>query len=229
MLEEPTGDSGRRPAIPTPTMLADRLGVTTTAVILGVAAVVAAALGGWWALRTPSGPAPEQLMPSVAAMPAPSLPATTAPAPLVVHVDGAVLRPGVHELPADGRVLDAVQAAGGLSENADGSRLNLAQPLNDGARLWVPSIGEEQQPDIIEPTPATTPAATGSVGGSAKVNINTADAVALQALPGIGPSLAAAIIEHRARAGPFATVGALENVAGIGPAKLEQIRPLVSV
>ena len=230
MPEGPAHHSGRRPAIPTPTMLADRLGVSVAAVVLGTAAVLAAAAGGWWALRTPPGPTPEEILPMAGAVeiPVPS-PAPVRALPIVVHVDGAVARPGVHELPAGSRVLDAVAAAGGLVAQADGDRLNLAEPLSDGTRLWVPLVGEQQPPDLVRATPgsaAVVPA--GSVGG-VTVNINSADVSALQSLPGIGPAIAAAIVEHRHQHGPFTSVGDLDKVPGIGAGRLDQIRDLVSV
>ena len=239
MIIEPSGDEGRRPkllpaSLPTPTALADRLGVSATAVVLGLAGVIAAALGGWWALRPPPGPDPEEILPVVGSVSIPvPPPETTAPAPMVVHVAGAVKRPGVHELPAGSRVFDAVNAAGGLTKAADGSRLNLAQPISDGVRVWVPAAGEVGEPEVVHATAGTDSGSAADVSGAgpggAKVNVNTADAAALQALPGIGPSLAAAIVEHRDRAGSFARVDDLDKVSGIGPAKLERLRPFVEV
>ena len=212
-------------------MLADRLGVSVAAVVLGAVGVAAAAAGGWWALRTPPGPDVAEILPSAHAVPIPTPAPAVAPEPvIVVHVDGAVARPGVHELPAGSRVADALDAAGGLTGDADGARLNLAEPMSDGSRLWVPSAGEEREPSVVRATPAATPAGGGQTGAAAvPVDINTADAAALESLPGIGPALAGAIIEHRDRVGTFLRVDDLERVSGIGPAKLEQIRPLVSV
>ena len=230
MPEGPAHQSGRRPAIPTPTMLADRLGVSVAAVVLGAAAVLASALGGWWALRTPPGPAPEEILPMAGAVEIPVPSAVPVPElPIVVHVDGAVARPGVHELPAGSRVVDAVAAAGGLVAEADGDRLNLAEPLSDGVRLWVPLIGETQLPDLVSATPGRAAAAPSGSAGGVTLNINSVDVSALQSLPGIGPALAAAIVEHRHRNGPYTSVDDLDNVSGIGAAKLQQIRDLVSV
>ncbi len=150
------------------------------------------------------------------------------PARIVVDVVGAVVRPGLHELPATSRVADAVEAAGGLTAEADRMRLNLAEPLIDGARLWVPEVGESAGPEVV---PVTAGTGDGSRAGAAgaRLNVNTADAAALEELPGIGPALAVAIVEHRRRSGPFATVDELVEVSGIGPVKLEQIRPLATV
>jgi competence protein ComEA len=149
------------------------------------------------------------------------------PARIVVDVVGAVVRPGVHELPAASRVADAIDAAGGFTVDADRVRLNLAEPVADGAHVWVPAFGESSGPDLV---PVVTvsggagPAGPGGGDGSEKVDINAADAASLERLPGIGPSLAAAIVEHRQRNGPFANIDELIEVSGIGPVKLEQIR-----
>lgn len=167
-------------------------------------------------------------------IPTPAPPTSSAPelARIVVDVVGAVVRPGVHELPAASRVADAIDAAGGLLAHADRIRLNLAEPVADGSRVWVPAVGESSGPDLV---PVITGAGTfGGVedrrgAGSETVDVNTADAALLESLPGIGPSLAAAIVEHRQRHGPFATVDDLIDVSGIGPVKLEQIRPQATV
>lgn len=217
-----------------PGALADRLGVSAAAVVLGALGVVAAAAGGWWALRPPAGPDPAEILPMAGSVPipTPAPPTTTAPEParIVVDVVGAVARPGVHELPASSRVADAIDAAGGFTADADRIRLNLAEPLADGSRVWVPAVGESSGPDLV-PIIGGSGGVSGGSGteggrgaGSETVDINTADAASLEALPGIGPSLAAAIVEHRQRNGPFASVDDLIDVSGIGPAKLEQIR-----
>lgn len=229
----------RRPPILSslsPTALADRLGVSAAAVVFGVLGVAAAAIAGWWALRPPDGPDTAEILPMAGTVPipVPAPPTSSAPEPAVIVVDvaGAVLRPGVHELPAFSRVADAIDAAGGFTADADRVRLNLAEPLTDGARVWVPEVGESTGPDLV-------PVITGSSGGSPPggsrgnesepVDINNADAASLEALPGIGPSLAAAIVEHRQRNGPFASVDELIEVSGIGRVKLEQIRPAATV
>jgi competence protein ComEA len=129
---------------------------------------------------------------------------------VVVQVDGEVVRPGVYRLAAGARVSDAVQAAGGLLPAADAGALNLARLLRDGDRVTVPPR-----------------AASG--GRPAPVNINTASAEQLEALPGIGPVLARRIVEFRARHGPFQRLDDLLEVQGIGPRLLERLRPLVTL
>ena len=233
-METPPGGGGRKLAVPSPGALADRLGVSATAVVLGALGVVAAAVGGWWALRPPDGPDPAEILPMAGSVPIPT-PAPEPAAPesgrIVVDVVGAVVRPGLHELPTGSRIADAVAAAGGLEPDADRVRLNLAEPLSDGSQLWVPAVGESAGPEVVT-------VIAGSSGGnppggadpsSVPLDVNTADETSLQALPGIGPALAAAIVEHRRRAGPFATVDELVEVSGIGPVKLEQVRPMVTV
>ncbi len=208
-----------------PRLLADRLGVAPATVVMGLVGVIAAGVGAWWAFRPPAVPV-EQVLPYVGDVVV-SVPATTtaAPAPLVVHVDGAVLVPGVHEVVPGSRVIDVIQAAGGLGPDADRSRLNLALLVEDEQRVWVPRVGEDE-PSVVEPTGGG--GSGGSAADGATVDINRSSASELEALPGIGPSLAAAIVEHREREGAFGSVEELLDVAGIGPAKLEQLRPMAS-
>jgi len=230
----PVENRGRGFAVPSPGALADRLGVSVAAVVIGALGVAGAAIGGWWALRAPASPDPAEILPRAGSVeiPVPAQSSVRDRGLIVVDVVGAVARPGLHELPASSRVADAVAAAGGLTAEADRMRLNLAEPLIDGSRLWVPALGESTGPEIVPIT--SGPGDGGRLGanagaGGAPLNINTASAAALEELPGIGPALAAAIVEHRQRSGPFATVDELIEVSGIGPVKLEQIRPLATV
>lgn len=203
--------------------VADATGTTPTRILVGGAAVVAAALAVLWVTRPPSPP-PEVSLP-FASTTAPAAATTSAmPTKVVVHVAGAVVHPGVHELPAGARVVDAVEAAGGLTSDADGARVNLAAPVNDGERVYVPRVGEPAPPPVAGDT-----SASGSTTSTGPVDLNSADEAALDALPGIGPATAAAIIEHRDRIGRFTSVDQLLDVRGIGEAKLEQLRPLVRV
>ena len=205
--------------------LADATGSTPSRIVVGMVAAVGALAAGWWLLRPPADP-PEEALPfasSTVASVATS--ASTASELLVVHVAGAVAAPGLHELPEGSRVADAIAAAGGLTPQADAARINLAAPVTDGQRVYVLAVGE-QEPAV----------AVGGGGGdptgaapSGPVNLNTADAEALDSLPGIGPATAAAIIEHRGKVGAFTSVDQLLDVPGIGEAKLEALRDLVSV
>lgn len=143
---------------------------------------------------------------------------------LVVHVSGEVANPGVVRLPAEARVVDAIEAAGGLTESADPAAINLAAPLSDGQQVHIARRGETVPVPGIHSgiTPAGPTSATTEDG--ALINLNTASAEQLEALPRIGPSLAARIVEYREDNGLFASIDDLVNVSGIGPAILESIR-----
>ena len=152
----------------------------------------------------------------------------------VFQVAGCVNRPGVYSLAEDKRVLDAISAAGGAKPNADTQSLNLAAKIEDGSRIYVPPKGETGVPIRI-----TTVKPAGRASGSSSdklknpgegvVRINTADAGELQRLPGVGPSTAEKIIDYRAQIGRFTSVEQLDDVKGIGPKKLEKMRPFVAL
>jgi competence protein ComEA len=150
------------------------------------------------------------------------------PMPLRVHVTGAVLVPGVYALPPGSIVDDALRAAGGAAAAADLGRLNLARLLKDGDQVMVPEAGATLPPGV-EPATGGGAEAAAPAASQGPINVNTATAAELETLPGIGPALAARIVEHRSQHGPFANIEALLEVSGIGPAKLETIRALVSV
>jgi competence protein ComEA len=162
--------------------------------------------------------------------------------PVTVHVVGAVLHPGVYELASGARVRDAVTSAGGMAGNAAQTSINLARPLTDGEQIVVSTQDEYAK--------ATAGAATKNVSGASKgvvspggasaenpgapsvgavVNINTADAAALDALPGVGPSTAAKIVADREANGPFASPDDLGRVSGIGTKKLEALKDFIRV
>jgi competence protein ComEA len=157
---------------------------------------------------------------------------TTVAPEIIVHVAGAVASPGVVRLPGGSRVNDAVGIAGGPLPTADLDQLNLAALLVDGDRVFVPQVGATPPPTIA----LRVGGAAGGSGSSATpanaatpVNINTADAAALDALPGVGPSTAAAIIAYRTEHGRFTDVEELQEVRGIGPSKFEAMRDLATV
>jgi competence protein ComEA len=135
-------------------------------------------------------------------------------AQLVVDVAGAVRRPGLYHLAAGTRIADAVTAAGGATAKADVTLVNLAAPLADGEQVLVPARGVAAAPGSA-PSPA------------APVDLNTANAEQLDALPGVGPATAQRIIDYRQAHGPFRSVEELEAVPGIGPAKVAQLKGLV--
>lgn len=141
--------------------------------------------------------------------------------PIIVHVTGAVVRPGVVQLPPSARVADAVEAAGGLADKADIASVNLAEFVVDGSHIHVLEEGESGGP------PAST-AASGAAGvsptGGGCVDVNTADANQLQELDGVGPKLAERILNHRETNGSFPSGDALTEVPGIGPVLVERIK-----
>ena len=161
--------------------------------------------------------------------PASSLPGAS-PVTVIVHVAGQVGSPGVYAVPAGGRVADAVVAAGGTSPEADVEQLNLAARVSDGERIYVPRQGESV-PAVAGPAAPATGLGTATKGGSPTglVDLNTATAEQLEALPGVGPATSKAILAYRASHGRFRSVTELLEVPGIGPAKLEALRPMVRV
>jgi len=142
--------------------------------------------------------------------------------PVVVDVVGAVRRPGVYRLPAGSRARDAVRRAGGARKRADLESVNLATLLADGEQVRVPLL-----PVAGEAAPAG--AGTGATAPPVIVHLNSANAGDLDALDGIGPSLAARIVAYRAAHGGFRSVDELDEVSGIGPKRLEALRPLLAL
>lgn len=205
--------------------VADATGTTPARIAVGGALLALAVAAGVWATRPPEDPV-ELSLPYASTTVAAEAPVVDAePEAVVVHVAGAVAHPGVYELGAGARVIDAVTAAGGLGPGADERQLNLAAPVEDGSRVHVPVEGEDPLPEPVG-SPGG-PAGGASSGGP--VDLNRADAAALEALPGVGPATAAAILEHRERIGRFTSVEQLLDVRGIGEAKLAALRDLVRV
>lgn len=158
----------------------------------------------------------------------------TTAAVLLVHVVGQVRRPGVVSLPPGSRALDAVNKAGGTKSSADLNPVNLARVVADGEQIVVPRRGEAvPRPGASGAAGAGTGAAgQGSAGGGtggALVDLNTADAAALDSLPGVGPVLSQRILDWRTEHGRFSSVDELQEVSGIGDKLLAQIGPKVRV
>lgn len=153
------------------------------------------------------------------------LPPPTSP-PLIVHITGEVNEPGVYTLPPGSRVGDGIEVAGGETTNGDTSLLNLAELIEDGMQIWVPARLEEL-PDGQLPGESAEEFTENPL--SKLININNATQIELESLPGIGPVTAEAIIKYRNENGPFKRIEDIQEVSGIGPAKFEQIRELISV
>lgn len=212
----------RLPVHPSPALVG--LAAVTVVVIVAAALVL---------VRATRPPAPAAL-PS--AVPAPAEPA--GPAPLsasgreedekevVVDVAGAVARPGLVHLRSGARVAEAVAAAGGATAEADLPALNQARVVTDGEQVRVPRVGEPPPPP---PAPAGPGRAAGPGAAGGPVDLNRATPAELDALPGVGPATAAAIITWRDENGGFRRVEDLLEVPGIGPARLERLRPHVRV
>lgn len=143
------------------------------------------------------------------------------PPVVVVHVLGAVVDPGIVELPLGSRVVDAIAAAGGPTDDADLAAVNLARVIADGEQLRLPAVGE---------VPPLSPSAGGAAASAdGRININTADAAGLEQLPGVGPAIAARIIAWREQNGPFRSVDELTAVSGIGEKTLDGLRDRATV
>lgn len=156
----------------------------------------------------------------------PTLAATATPGHVVVYISGAVVRPDVYTLPHDARVKDVVMAAGGFTIDANSERINLAAYIRDAEHIHVPYSGEDLAATTSsEVTTENQPEPV----ADALININSASAVELEELPGIGPALSQRIVDYRTANGPFASVEDLKSVKGIGPAAFEHIRDLVTV
>ncbi len=185
----------------------------------------------------------------------PSATAPAADAPkhskrLYVDVAGAVRRPSLYLLPPDSRIMQAVLAAGGPTAAADMDAVNLAQPVTDGEKVFVPKRGLAPAPLALSPAPSAaasarvpTPplmpaaklgkAAGGSrsgkisAGSGEQIGLNTATLEQLERLPGVGPSMAARILAYRQQSGGFAKIEDLTLVTGIGPKKYAKMAPFL--
>jgi competence protein ComEA len=189
----------------------------TKRIVVAVAALAAVALVGGYGVSMRSRPKP---MGIDLGSPKPSASAGSASADgFYVHIAGAVNRPGLYRLPPGARVDDAIRAAGGPTADADLNALNLATKVKDGDKVLVPKRGES----------SGGREGGGGAAQSQTVNLNTATADQLDALPGIGPALAQRIVTYREQHGGFRTVDELQKVPGIGPSKFAQLKDLVSV
>ncbi|BCW40735.1 hypothetical protein StoSoilB3_22700 [Arthrobacter sp. StoSoilB3] len=151
----------------------------------------------------------------------------------MVHVAGAVGKPGVVSLPQGSRVFQAIDAAGGAAPGADLTALNLAEVLTDGIKVYIPVVGETPpQNSPVAGAGAVSGAASGTAGPAAtgaKVNINTASLEELGTLPRVGPVTAQRILDWRKEHGAFTSVDELDAVDGIGPKLMESLKDLVTV
>ena len=186
--------------------------------------------------QTGTGIAQEAATVAVSVEPEPVVPAT-----ILVHVCGAVVREGVYELPDNSRVVDAIEAAGGLTGEADGEAVNQASILQDGMRIRIPTLDERDMTDSAPDRAAITVGsegvdmadtpvqAGGGASGAGLININTASVDELVQLPGIGKARAQKIIAYREQYGGFAVIEDIMNVSGIKEKAFAQIKDMITV
>ena len=141
---------------------------------------------------------------------------------ITVDVKGAVKAPGIYDLPVGSRVNDAVQKAGGLTDQADSKGLNLAQKVSDEALVYVPSKGEEASQQAGSEAPSST-------SKDKKINLNKASLEELKQVKGLGGKRAQDIIDHREANGKFKSVNELKKVSGIGAKTIEKLKDYVTV
>jgi len=199
----------------------ERLAALSRGELIGLVALLAVTIGGagLWYVRSLPRPVEVSTTPSGATA---SAPASASPSPeviVLVDVAGWVRHPGVYEFGEGARVIDAIDAAGGVRTGALLEALNLAAPLADGTQILVPREGQE----------GVAPPVTGGAVAGGLINVNTATATELEELPGVGEVIGQAIIDYRTENGPFTSVDQLLDVSGIGDATLENIRDLVTV
>jgi len=216
------------------------------AVALAAIAAIAVLVAIFTLMRDQPAPVRSAKLPPVEAVSSstrgPSPGATTKPdQPVVVSVVGLVHTPGLVTLAPGARIADALKAAGGATDGADTVGLNMARQVDDGEQIVVGIAPVKGQPPVLgssvtSGTAPPGPPGTGShpgrpdkPGRPAAVNLNTATVQQLDALPGVGPVTAAAIVAWRDANGKFTSVDQLAEVDGIGPGRLEKLRPLVRV
>lgn len=154
---------------------------------------------------------------------------------VIIHITGSVKNPGIVKLKEGSRIEDAIESAGGLTENADITKVNLAYVVEDGTKIKIPSASEEDigDEDIIDSKSGDNiiieENAVPSNNSTQTININKATEKEFETLPGIGPSLASKIIEYRNQNGKFESIEDIKNVNGIGDNKYEKIKDLITV
>ena len=146
---------------------------------------------------------------------------------IIVHITGQVVNQGIVKLQSGARIVDAIEAAGGVTQEADLSKINLAYVLEDGIKVYVPSINDEQEEYITENSGENT--STNNTEKKLMININTATMQDLQKLPGIGESIANRILNYRKENGKFNSIEDIKKVSGIGDSKFSNIKQYICI
>ena len=151
---------------------------------------------------------------------------------IMVDISGEIITPGVVKLPEGSRIIDAITAAGGKTEDADLSKVNLAYILDDGVQLYIPRYNEKLEKEIVQTEPGVGIIQEGINTTSkkdSKVNINTANKEKLATLPGIGEGTAEKIIEYRSKTGKFKIIDEIKKIPGIGESKFKSLKDKITI
>lgn len=151
---------------------------------------------------------------------------------IMVDISGEIITPGVVKLPEGSRIIDAITAAGGKTEDADLSKVNLAYILDDGVQLYIPRYNEKLEKEIVQTEPGVGIIQEGINTTSkkdSKVNINTANKEKLATLPGIGEGTAEKIIEYRSKIGKFKAIDEIKKIPGIGESKFKSLKDKITI
>lgn len=151
---------------------------------------------------------------------------------IMIDISGEIITPGVVKLPEGSRIIDAITAAGGKTEDADLSKVNLAYILDDGVQLYIPRYNEKLEKEIVQTEPGVGIIQEGINTTSkkdSKVNINTANKEKLATLPGIGEGTAEKIIEYRSKTGKFKTIDEIKKIPGIGESKFKSLKDKITI
>lgn len=146
---------------------------------------------------------------------------------IVIHIAGQVVNPGIVELNKDARIVEAIEAAGGITSEANLDKINLAYVLEDGMKIYIPSTKDGEETGYV--TTENTGNSTSSSNQTIRININTASSEDFEKIPGIGSSIASRIVEYRKENGKFSSIEDIKNVSGIGEAKFKNIKNYIYV
>lgn len=148
---------------------------------------------------------------------------------IVIHIAGQVANPGIVELKDGARIVEAIEAAGGVTSDANLEKINLAYVLEDGMKVYIPSIADDDENNYVTTGSSGVSSNSSNATQTLKININTASVDDFSKIPGIGSSIASRIVEYRKENGKFSTVEDIKNVSGIGDAKFNNIKNYIYV